>query len=84
MKKLFLLLMSLCALGAHADEGMWTLYNLSTAIYQQMQQEGFQLPMEQLYQSDNAIKNQVSSCRPTDWSSPTTTAASTLSAATLP
>ena len=51
--------MSLCALGAHADEGMWTLYNLPTAIYQQMQQEGFQLPMEQLYQSDNAIKNNV-------------------------
>ena len=59
MKKLFLSLMSLCALGAHADEGMWTLYNLPTAIYQQMQQEGFQLPMEQLYQSDNAIKNNV-------------------------
>ena len=51
--------MSLCALGANADEGMWTLYNLPTAIYQQMQQEGFQLPMEQLYQSDNAIKNNV-------------------------
>ena len=59
MKKLFLSLMSLCALGANADEGMWTLYNLPTAIYQQMQQEGFQLPMEQLYQSDNAIKNNV-------------------------
>ena len=51
--------MSLCALGAHADEGMWTLYNLPTAVYQQMQQYGFQLPMEQLYQSDHAVKNAV-------------------------
>ena len=59
MKKLLLSLVSLCALGAHADEGMWTMYNLPTAIYQQMQQYGFQLPMEQLYQSDNAVKNNV-------------------------
>ena len=59
MKKLLLTLMSLCALGAHADEGMWTLYNLPTAVYQQMQQYGFQLPMEQLYQSDHAVKNAV-------------------------
>jgi hypothetical protein len=44
---------------AHADEGMWTLYNLPTAIYDQMKQYGFQLPMEQLYQSDNAVKNAV-------------------------
>ncbi len=59
MKKLLLTLMSLCALGAHADEGMWTLYNLPQAIYEQMKQYGFQLPMEQLYQSDNAVKNAV-------------------------
>ncbi len=50
---------SLCALGAHADEGMWTLYNLPTAVYEQMKQYGFQLPMEQLYASDNAVKNAV-------------------------
>ena len=42
-----------------ADEGMWTLYNLPQAIYEQMKQYGFQLPMEQLYQSDNAVKNAV-------------------------
>ena len=42
-----------------ADEGMWTLYNLPTAIYDQMCQYGFQLPMEQLYQSDDAVKNAV-------------------------
>ena len=59
MKKLFLLLMSLCSLGAHADEGMWTLFDLPAAIYDQMKQYGFQLPQEQLYQSDNAVKNAV-------------------------
>ena len=59
MKKFLLSLLCLCSLGAHADEGMWTLYNLPTAIYDQMKQYGFQLPMEQLYQSDNAIKNAV-------------------------
>ena len=59
MKKLLFSLMCLTSLGAHADEGMWTLYNLPTAIYEQMKQEGFQLPMEQLYQSDNAVKNAV-------------------------
>ncbi|MBQ8153172.1 MAG: S46 family peptidase [Prevotella sp.] len=59
MKKLLLSLMCLCSLGAHADEGMWTLYNLPTAIFEQMKQYGFQLPMEQLYQSDNAVKNAV-------------------------
>ena len=59
MKKILLSFLCLCSLGAHADEGMWTLYNLPTAIYEQMQQYGFQLPMEQLYQSDNAVKNAV-------------------------
>ena len=42
-----------------ADEGMWTLYNLPTAVYEQMKQYGCQLPMEQLYQSDRAVKNAV-------------------------
>jgi len=59
MKKLLLSLMCLCSLGAHADEGMWTLYNLPTPIFEQMKQYGFQLPMDQLYQSDNAVKNAV-------------------------
>ena len=59
MKKLLLSLMCLCSLGAHADEGMWTLYNLPNAIFEQMKQYGFQLPMDQLYQSDNAVKNAV-------------------------
>ena len=59
MKKLLFSLMCLCSLGAHADEGMWTMYNLPTAVYEQMKQYGFELPMEQLYQSDNAVKNAV-------------------------
>ncbi len=59
MKKLLLSLLCLCTLVAHADEGMWTLYNLPTAVYDQMKQYGFQLPREQLYQSDNAVKNAV-------------------------
>ena len=59
MKKLVLSLMCLCSLGAHADEGMWTLYNLPDAVYDQMRQYGFQLSKEQLYESDNAVKNNV-------------------------
>ena len=59
MKKILVSLMCLCALSAHADEGMWTLYNLPEAVYQQMQQYGFQLSKEQLYQTDNAVKNAV-------------------------
>ena len=59
-KFLFLLLTSaLFPLTSSADEGMWTLYNLPPAIYEQMKQYGFELPMEQLYQSDNAVKNAV-------------------------
>ena len=49
----------LCLTTAKADEGMWTLYNLPTAVYEQMKAYGFQLPQEQLYQSDNAVKNAV-------------------------
>ena len=59
MKKILLSLMCLCSLGAHADEGMWTLYNLPPAVIQQMQQYGFQLSPEQLYKSDDAVKNAV-------------------------
>ena len=61
MKRLLSLILFFAAIGEqlHADEGMWTLYNLPPAIYQQMQQEGFQLPMDRLYQSDNAVKNAV-------------------------
>ena len=44
MKKSTLLIAGLLALGStamHADEGMWTLYNLPEAVYEQMVAEGF-------------------------------------------
>lgn len=60
MKKLLLLFTILLnLLPAHADEGMWTLYNLPQAAYEQMKAEGFEMPYEDLYLSDNAIKNCV-------------------------
>ena len=60
MKKVFLLpILFFTLLQTHADEGMWTLYNLPQAAYEQMKAEGFQMPYEDLYLSDNAIKNCV-------------------------
>ena len=60
MKKTFLLIAGVMAMAtARADEGMWTLYNLPPAVYAQMQAEGFQMPYENLYNGDNAIKNAV-------------------------
>ena len=60
MKKLTLtaaLVLSITA--AKADEGMWTLYDLPNAVYEQMRAEGFAMPYDGLYNSDNAIKNCV-------------------------
>ncbi len=45
--------------AAKADEGMWTLYDLPNAVYEQMRAEGFAMPYDGLYNSDNAIKNCV-------------------------
>ena len=59
MKKNILSLACLLSLGAQADEGMWTLYDLPQAVYEIMQQEGYQLPYEKLYQSDDAIMKAV-------------------------
>ena len=62
MKKSTLLIAGLLALGStamHADEGMWTLYNLPEAVYEQMVAEGFQLPQAMLYGAPNAISNQL-------------------------
>ena len=59
MKKLLLSLACLMTLGAHADEGMWTLYNLPQAVYEIMKQEGYQLPYEKLYKADDAIMKSV-------------------------
>ena len=49
----------LAASVASADEGMWTLYNLPQAVYEQMQAQGFQVPYNDLYYGDQAIKNAV-------------------------
>lgn len=60
MKKITLAMASLLAMAsAKADEGMWMLYNLPQAVYQQMQAEGFEMPYEGLYSDKNAIKNAV-------------------------
>ena len=43
MKKLSLLILGLLTLlPVKADEGMWTLYNLPQAVYDQMKAYGFQ------------------------------------------
>ena len=60
MKKIILSLVALLGMStAHADEGMWTLYDLPRAVYDKMVEEGFQMPYEGLYQGDDAIKNCV-------------------------
>ena len=64
MKKAFSALLPLflllsMPLQLRADEGMWTLYNLPPAVYEQMKAEGFQMPYADLYESQNAIKNCV-------------------------
>ena len=59
-KNLFLAAaMLLTAHAAHADEGMWTLYNLPPAVYEQMKSYGFSAPYDKLYKSEDAIKNSV-------------------------
>ena len=60
MKKflsLITLLTFLSPLKMSADEGMWTLFNLPQAAYEQMKAEGFTMPYEDLYASPKAIKN---------------------------
>ena len=60
MKKFTFVLAALMAfVTTKADEGMWTLYNLPQAVYQQMQAEGFKLPYADIYQSKDAVKNAV-------------------------
>ncbi len=62
MKKAKALLLSAlmaAAPMAHADEGMWTLYNLPQAVYDQMKSYGFSLPYNDIYGSNDAIKNSV-------------------------
>ena len=60
MKKTFIALFTLLSLlPAKADEGMWTLYDLPQAVYERMQLEGYKLPYDALYQSDDAIMKAV-------------------------
>lgn len=61
MNKKSLLLSTLIAVApmAHADEGMWTLYNLPQAVYEQMKGYGFDLSYNKIYGSQDAIKNAV-------------------------
>ena len=61
MKKLlfFLPFYLFTFLPIHADEGMWTLYNLPNAVYEQMKGYGYSLPYEKLYQADDAIMKAV-------------------------
>ena len=61
MKKFLVSLILLVSLAnlAHADEGMWTLYNLPNAVYETMKQENYELPYGALYEGDDAVKNCV-------------------------
>ena len=59
MRKILISMVSLLAMGAQADEGMWTLYNLPNAVYETMRQENYELPYGALYEGDDAIKNCV-------------------------
>ena len=59
VKSTILSLACMAVLGAKADEGMWTLYNLPNAVYEQMRLEGYQLPYDKLYQADDAIMKAV-------------------------
>ncbi len=60
MKRIILAMTALLAVaGAKADEGMWTLYNLPQAVYDQMKLEGITMSYDDLYNSDNALKNAV-------------------------
>ncbi|UKK56583.1 S46 family peptidase [Prevotella communis] len=61
MKKILVSLVTLVTtlIPAHADEGMWTLYNLPHAVYEQMKGYGYSLPYEKLYQADDAIMHAV-------------------------
>ena len=60
MKRLSIIILAFMAgMMAKADEGMWTLYNLPQAVFEQMKSEGLQMPYDQLYNSKNALKNAV-------------------------
>ncbi|MEG0454044.1 MAG: S46 family peptidase, partial [Bacteroides sp.] len=53
-KQLFIAALSLAALTAQADEGMWMLTDLRAQNAAVMRELGLEIPIEQVY-SDNAI-----------------------------
>ena len=59
MRNTVLSLIAMLWLTAAADEGMWTLYNLPNAVYEQMRQEGYELPYDALYHADDAVMKAV-------------------------
>ena len=92
MKRLLMSIVGLLALlPMKADEGMWTLYNLPQAVYDQMKAYGYSLPYESLYSGNNPIKGSVvlfggfcSGVVVSPSCSPTTIVVSRQSAAILP
>ena len=59
-KSIFLAgLLALAAGNANADEGMWTLYNLPEAVYEQMKSYGFNRSYDGLYSGNDAIMKSV-------------------------
>ena len=56
-KRLCLALLPFLPFVSHADEGMWTIYNLPPQVFEQMQAEGFQLSYNDLYFGENALRN---------------------------
>ena len=63
MRKTLITLQLIAALltpaALHADEGMWTLFDLPDAVFNQMRAEGFAMPKEMLYDDSLALKNSV-------------------------
>ena len=60
MKRFLLAITCILSMAyAKADEGMWTLYNLPQAVYEQMKAEGFNMPYDGLYNGKNSIMNSV-------------------------
>lgn len=60
MKKTLLMATAfVVATAAEADEGMWTLYDLPQAVYEQMRGEGFDMPYDRLYNDSCPLKDAV-------------------------
>jgi len=60
MRRLLLSVIAVVSMvAAKADEGMWTLYNLPQAVYEQMKAEGFQMPYDGLYNNESSLMNAV-------------------------